>query len=130
MRLKLNAKKTEVITYNILPDHSALTTTGGTVLKEVNDFKYLGAWMNSTEQDLQVRKTLIWKALNSMASVWKSNLPQHIKITFFHSLYGCECCTLKSTLQKYLNGCYTRLLRAVLNIKQDEHTSNKCLYGG
>lgn len=63
MRLKLNAKKTEVIAYNILPDHSALITTGGTVLKEVNDFKYLGTWMNSTEQDLKVRKTLTGKLL-------------------------------------------------------------------
>lgn len=43
--LKQNANKKEVITYNILPNHSALTTTGGTALKEVNVFKHLGAWM-------------------------------------------------------------------------------------
>ncbi|KAJ4945017.1 hypothetical protein JOQ06_013556 [Pogonophryne albipinna] len=52
--LRLNAKKTEVITYNILPEHPPLTTTEGTVLKEVKDFKYLGLWVNSTEQDLKV----------------------------------------------------------------------------
>ncbi|KAJ4941094.1 hypothetical protein JOQ06_027381 [Pogonophryne albipinna] len=51
--LRLNAKKTEVITYNILPEHPPLTTTEGTVLKEVKDFKYLGSWVNSTEQDLK-----------------------------------------------------------------------------
>ncbi|KAJ4929966.1 hypothetical protein JOQ06_018982 [Pogonophryne albipinna] len=51
--LRLNAKKTEVITYNILPAHPPLTTTEGTVLKEVKDFKYLGSWVNSTEQDLK-----------------------------------------------------------------------------
>ncbi|KAJ4947922.1 hypothetical protein JOQ06_009951, partial [Pogonophryne albipinna] len=51
--LRLNAKKTEVITYNILPEHPRLTTTEGTVLKEVKDFKYLGSWVNSTEQDLK-----------------------------------------------------------------------------
>ncbi|KAJ4946992.1 hypothetical protein JOQ06_009034 [Pogonophryne albipinna] len=51
--LRLNAKKTEVITYYILPKHPPLTTTEGTVLKEVKDFKYLGSWVNSTEQDLK-----------------------------------------------------------------------------
>ncbi|KAJ4943497.1 hypothetical protein JOQ06_005997 [Pogonophryne albipinna] len=51
--LRLNAKKTEVITYNILPEHPPLITTEGTVLKEVKDFKYLGSWVNSTEQDLK-----------------------------------------------------------------------------
>ncbi|KAJ4925013.1 hypothetical protein JOQ06_003960, partial [Pogonophryne albipinna] len=64
--LRLNAKKTEVITYNILPEHPPLTTTEGTVLKEVKDFKYLGSWVNSTEQDLKVRKVLAWRALNGM----------------------------------------------------------------
>ena len=59
--LRLNAKKTEVITYNILPDHSPLITTGGIALKAVNDFKYLGSWVNSSEQDLKVRKALAWR---------------------------------------------------------------------
>ena len=44
-------------------------------LKEVKDFKYLGAWVDSTEQDLKVRKALAWRALTGMNSVWNSNLP-------------------------------------------------------
>ena len=133
--LRLNAKKTEVITYN-LPEHPPLTTTGGTVLKEVNDFKYLGSWVNSTEQDLKVRKALAWKALNGMTSVWNSNLPRQIKLSFFFAtvesvlLYGSECWTLKPTLQKSLDGCYTRMLRAVLNISRNVHVTNKTLYEG
>ena len=54
--LRLNAKKTEVITYNIHTDHPPITTSDGNALREVNDFKYLGSWMNSTEQDPKVRK--------------------------------------------------------------------------
>ena len=73
--LRLNAKKTEVLTYNIPPEPQHLTTSEGTDLKEVKDFKYLGSWVNSTEQDLKVRKALAWKALNGMASAWSSNLP-------------------------------------------------------
>ena len=38
--LRLNAKKTEVLTYNVSPEHQPLITAGGTVLKEVEDFKY------------------------------------------------------------------------------------------
>ena len=37
--LRLNAKKTEVITCNVPPEHQPLTTAGGIVLKEVLDFK-------------------------------------------------------------------------------------------
>ncbi|KAJ8351951.1 hypothetical protein SKAU_G00234270 [Synaphobranchus kaupii] len=133
--LWLNAKKTEVITYNILPDHPPLMTTGGTALKEVTDFKYLGSWVNSSEQDLKVRKAISWKALNGMPSVWNSNLPRHIKLSFFYAtvesvlLYDCECWTLKPSPQKSLDGCYTRMLRVVLNINHNEHVTNKRLYG-
>ena len=35
-------------------------------------------------------------------------------------LYGCETWTLKPTLQKSLDGGYTRLLCAVLNIDKKE----------
>ena len=133
--LRLNAKKTEVITYNSHIDHQPITTSDGNALREVNDFKYLGSWMNSTEQDLKVRKALAWRALNGMSRVWCSNLPRHIKLSLFHAtvesvlLYGCESWTLTHTLQKSLDGCYTRMLRAVLNVDQNIHITNKDLYG-
>ena len=133
--LRLNAKKTEVITYNFHMDHPPITTSDGNALREVNDFKYLGSWMNSTEQDLKVRKALAWRALNGMSRVWCSNLPRHIKLSLFPAtvesvlLYGCESWTLTPTLQKSLDGCYTRMLRAVLNVDQNTHITNKDLYG-
>nr|XP_008303217.1 PREDICTED: uncharacterized protein LOC103374843 [Stegastes partitus] len=122
--LRLNAKKTEVITYNVPPERQPLTTAGGTVLKEVEDLKYLGSWVNTNEQDLKVRKALAWRALNGMTSVRNANLARQTKLNFFYAtvesflLYGSECWTLKATLQKSLDGCYTRMLRAVLNIKR------------
>jgi hypothetical protein len=134
--LRVNAKKTEVMTYNVPPEHQPLITVGDTVLKEVEDFKYLGAWVNSTEQDLKVRKALAWRALNGMNSVWNSNLSRQIKLSFFHAtvesvlLYGSECWTLNPTLEKSLDGCYTRMLRAVLNINKSVHVTNKILYEG
>ena len=71
-----------------------------------------------------------------MTSVWNSNLPRQIKLSFFYAtvesvlLYGSECWTLKPALQKSLDGCYTRMLRAVLNISKTAHATNKSLYEG
>ena len=79
------------------------------MLKEVEDFKYLGSWVNSTEKDLKVRKALAWRALNGMTCVWTSNLPRQIKLSFFNAtvesvlLYGSECWSLKPTLYTVKN---------------------------
>ena len=71
-----------------------------------------------------------------MCSVWNSNLPRQIILSFFYAtvesvlLYGSECWTLKPTLEKSLDGCYTRMLRAVLNISKSVHITNRILYEG
>jgi len=43
-------------------------------------------------------------------------------------LYGCEASTLTPTLERSLKGCYTRMLRAALNIKWWQHVLNSELY--
>ena len=132
--LGLNSKKTEVMTYNI-PEHSPLKTISGDELKEVTDFKYLGSWVGSTEGDIKVRKALAWKALNGMTKIWKSNISRKAKIDFFIAtvetvlLYGCEAWTLTESLKKSLNGTYTRMLRAALNISWMQKVPNSELYG-
>ena len=132
--LGLNAKKTEVMTYNI-PEHAPLRTVSGDVLKEVVDFKYLGSWVESTEGDIKIRKALAWRALNGMGSIWKSHMSRDVKLSFFTAtvesvlLYGCEAWTLTSVLERSLNGCYTRMLRAVLNVNWRQRIPNTELYG-
>lgn len=44
-------------------------------------------------------------------------------------LYGFECWTLMPTQQRSLDGRYTGMLRAVLNVKQSEHVTDRHLYG-
>ena len=135
MGLALNARKTEVITYNI-KDHLHLKTTSGAELRSVEDFKYLGSWVESTEKDLKIRKALAWQALNKMRSIWKSKLSRDTKVRLLRAtvesvlLYGCEAWTMTPTLEKSLNGCYTRMLRAVLDIKWFHHILNSDLYKG
>ena len=83
--LRLNAKKTEYIAYNLPAEHPPIRTTEGIVLAEVKDFKYLGSWVNSTDRDVKVRKALAWRALNGVSKVWKSSPSQCIKISFFQA---------------------------------------------
>jgi hypothetical protein len=131
--LELNAKKTEVMTYNI-EDQCPIKTTSGAVLKRVADFKYLGSWVESTEQDVKIRKALAWRALNKMKTIWKSKMSRDTKVRLFQAtvesvlLYGCEAWTITPTLEKSLNGCYTRMLRAVHDVKWYHHVPNSELY--
>ena len=134
MGLGLNSKKTEVITYNI-SGHRPLETVKGDELKEVENFKYLGSWVASTEADIKIRKALAWKALNDMNKIWKSEMSREAKIDFFTAtvetvlLYGCDAWTLTPVLEKSLNGTYTRMLKAVLNIRWPQKITNSALYG-
>ena len=66
--LHMNAKKTQFMAFN-QPHDVQIKTQDGSNLKEVKDFKYLGAWMQSTEADLRTRKALARKACNNLNSI-------------------------------------------------------------
>ena len=72
--LGMNAKKTKDMIYNEPP--SIIKTLDGSYLEILTDFKYLGAWLASSESDLNIRKAQAWKACNSMDNIWKSSLPR------------------------------------------------------
>ena len=70
-----------------------------------------------------------------MTSIWKSNLSVKLKKNFFRAtvesilVYGSITWTLTSSLEKNIDGAYTRMLRAALNKIWQDHTSNNELYG-
>ena len=39
------------------------------VLKNVEDFKYLGAWIDSSAKDLKIRKALAWRTCYQMRNI-------------------------------------------------------------
>ena len=131
--LTSNAKKTKVMSVNL--PLTALQSANAIPLETVDDFKYLGSWVNSTNQDIRVRKAMAWKALNGMNVVWRSSLSRDLKIRFFRAtnesilLYGSECWSLNSSSRKSLDGTYARMLRTVLNINWRDHVPNVTLYG-
>ena len=108
--LALNAKKTKYITYNIDTEGSALKTNDGTELEKVEDFKYLGSWVDSTDKDIKIRKAQAWQALNKMNCMWNSNMRKETKVRFFIAaiesilLYGCESWIVIPKIECMLNG--------------------------
>ena len=96
--LYVNAHKTEYMCYNQKGD---ISTLDGTPLKLVDKFTYLGSSVESTEKDIDTRLTKAWTAINKLSIIWKSDLTDKMKCSFFQAavtlilLYGCTTWTNK-----------------------------------
>ena len=112
-----------------------ISTLEGTPLKLVDKFTYLGSSVESTEKDIETRLTKAWTAINRLSTIWKSDLTDKMKRSFFQAavtsilLYGCTTWTLTKRLEKKLDGIYTRMLRAILNKSWQQHPTRHQLYG-
>ena len=130
--LYVNAHKTEYMCYNQTGD---ISTLEGTPLKLVDKFTYLGSSVESTEKDIETRLTKAWTAINRLSIIWKSDLTDKMKCSFFQAavtsilLYGCTTWTLTKRLEKKLDDNYTRMLRAILNKSWRQHPTRHQLYG-
>ena len=131
--LHINSSKTEYMAYN-LRRQGDLTTLDCAKLRQVDDFQYLGSWKDQTTKDLEIRKAKAWAASNKLTVVWKSSISTDLRIRFFRAsvksvlLYWSENLTLTTALEKHLDGCHTKLLRAALKVSCNDHISNKELY--
>ena len=130
--LHVNAHKTEYMCYNQTGD---ISTLEGTPLKLIDKFTYLGSSVESTEKDIETRLTKAWTAINRLSIIWKSDLTDKMKRSFFQAavtsilLYGCTTWTLTKRLEKKLDGNYTRMLRAILNKSWQQHPTRHQLNG-
>ena len=112
-----------------------ISTLEGTSLKLVDKFTYLGSNVSSTEKDINMRLTKAWTAIDKLLIIWKSNLTDKMKRSFFQAavmsilLYGCTTWTLTKRLEKKLDDNYTRMLRAILNKSWQQHPTEHQLYG-
>ena len=110
-------------------------TLDGTSLKLVDKFTYLGSSISSTEKDIDTWLTKAWTAIDRFSIIWKSNLTDKMKRSFFQAavvsvlLYGCTTWTLTKQLEKKLDGNHTRMLRAILNKSWQQHPTRCQLYG-
>ena len=110
-----------------------ISTLDGTPFKLVDKFTYLGSSVTSTEKDIDTRLMKAWTANNRLSIIWKSDLTDKMKRSFFQAavtsilLYGGTTLTL--TEEKKLDGNYTRMLRAILNKSWRQHHTRHQLYG-
>ena len=130
--LHVNAHKTEYMCFN---QTGIISTLNGSSLKLVDKFTYLGSSVSSTEMNINMRLTKAWTTINWLSVIWKSDLTDKIKCSFFQSavvlilLYGCSTWTLTKRIEKKLDGNYTRMLWAILNKSWRQHPTKQLLYG-
>ena len=128
----VNADKTEYMYFNKRGDNSILN---GSSLKLVDKFTYLGSSVSSTEKDINTRLAKVWTDIDRLSVIWKSDLTDKIKRSFFQAvvvsilLYGCTTWTLTKFMEKKFDGNYTRMLRAILNEFLKQHPTKRQLYG-
>ena len=130
--LHVKAHKIEYMCDNQTGD---IFTLNGTSLKQVDKFTYLGRSFSSTEKDIDTWLTKAWTAIDRLSIIWKSDLTDKMKCSFFQAavvsilLYGCTTWTLTKRLKKKLDSNYTRMLRAILNKSWWQHPTRHQLYG-
>ena len=113
----------------------AMTKLKETPYTNTRAFTYLGSSVSSTEKDIDTRLTKAWTAIDRLSIIWKSDLTDKMKRSFFQAavvsilLYGCTTWTLTKRLERKLDGNYTRMLRAVLNKSWRQHPTRLQLYG-
>ena len=90
--------------------------------------------MASSEKDFEIRKAMAWSACNKLKLIWSSNLSRNLKIRLFRAtvesvlLYNSETWTINKSMQRKIDGCYTRMLRMALGISWQAKVSNVDLY--
>ena len=133
--LHINASKTKVMTFNLEDDSNTIQSITGEAISTVDDFVYLGSWIENTDRDVKIRKAKAWAAIHRLKSIWKSDLSKRLKIRLFLAacesvlLYGAESWTLTQGQEKSLDGTYTKMLRMVLGVSWADKMSNEILYG-
>ena len=109
-------------------------TLNSSSLKLVDKFTYLGSSVSSNEKDIKTWLAKAWTAINGLLVIWKSDLTDKMKRSFFQAaavsilLYGCTTWTLTKRMEKKLDGNYTRMQRAILNKSGRQHSTKQQLY--
>ena len=115
--LYVNAHKTEYMCFNQTGDISTLNSS---FLKLVDKFAYLESCVSSTETDIDTRITKVCTAINRLSVIWKSDLTDKMKRSFFQVaivsilLYGCIIWTLTKPITK------------TIQIRRTRHTGHSC----
>jgi hypothetical protein len=133
--LLMNPVKTKAMFIGEVPLSYTPLVVGDTTLEMVKDYRYLGCHMN-TDLDIRERKGQAWKIMQSFANAWKSPAVSDAnKIRLWRAMvepvitYGIPTYTLTVRRQLLLRGTVTNMLKIVLGIRMEDHTSLEDIYG-
>ena len=110
--LKINCKKTEAMYFGI-DNNQHIHSIFNDAIKIVDNFKYLGSWMQSSEKVFNILKALAWPVSNKIKKLWKSSIRDSLKVRIFRATieiiytYGAEIWKTTKTMNKRIDGCYT-----------------------
>ena len=80
--LHVNTHKMKYMCFNQRGD---ISTLNGSSPKLVDKFTYLGSSVSSTEKDINMRLTKAWTAIDRLSVIWKSDLTDKIKCSFYQA---------------------------------------------
>ena len=107
----------------------------GQPIEIVEEFKYLGSYMSSTDKDVNARIALAWGAFSKLKKVLKSRSRLSLRVRLFNAacisilLYGCESWVMTPPLAHKLDVFARTCYRLMLDIRQsDVHMTNQELY--
>ena len=129
--LHINAHKTEYMSFN---QTDSISTLNGSPLKLVDKFTYLGSIVSSNEIDINTWLAKSWTAIDSQSVIWKSDLTDKIKRSFFQAavvsilLYGYTTWTLTKRIVKKLDSNCTRMLRVILYESRRQYPTKQQQY--
>ena len=111
-----------------------ISSLKGPSLKLGDKFTYQGSSVSSNEADINSRLVKAWTTIERLSVIWKSDLTDKIKRSFFQAavvsilLYGYTTWTLTKRMEKKLDSNYTRMLQAILNKIWRQHPTKQQLY--
>ena len=122
--LHVNVDKREYMCFNQRGDISTLKCGP---LKPEDKFTCRGSSVSSTKNDINTWLAKAWTAINRLSVIWKSDLNDKTKRSFFQAaivsimLYRCTTWALTKCMEKRLDGNYTRKLQVILNQSWGQH---------
>jgi hypothetical protein len=104
------------------------------LIKECQDFKYLGSLMAESQGAFQERRRLAWAATRDLSPIFSSSAPEALKVGLFRAivepimLYGCESWVVPQNQADHIEGAHRALLRTAINIRWPDVIRNADLY--
>ena len=130
--LKMNYRKTKVLkTAEVL---DGVVSVNHVEIEQVTDYCYLGQNVSLIEKDSdkEVRKRIGmgWKKFGEYSTILKSNIPLCLKRQIIDQcitpriIYGCECWTMSTKMEKKLGAAQRNMERSILGITYKDKKTN------